>query len=293
MTDVGRLYRGTNLPLAEKTAFAEGYNGKRVLQMEGWMDPEDTPSPSDARGVDVAELPWAEGPPMETEQRVVGGFSERIAVSVNFAAGVFPLLLHLDERGVKGATRVRYTFDHFDAFHGHLAYVAMPDDAAEVRVNGELMGLANPPTDEDPRTIRYWGESLERRSMDFNGELEYVSIHNSGKLDISDGIDAVGSYVQRPKSNLAEMDGYATQFEIDNDDIDATPVDSLSDADARQEYHDRLRERVPDRYPVYTVDINTTLANEVWEIDTAWIDGIIGPDGPTTAANVPGYILGE
>jgi len=291
VTDVARLYRGTNLSLAEQTAFASGYNGKRVLQLEGWMDTEDIPS--DARGVDVDELPWAEGPPMETEQYVVGGFSERIAVSVNFASGVFPLLLHLDERAVKGATRVRYTYDHFDAVPGHLAYVAMPDDAAEIRVNGELMGLANPPAEDDPRSIRYWGDSLKRRAMDYSGELEHISIHNRGKLDISDGSDAVASYVQRPKSHLSELDGYATEYEIDAYDLDATPVGSLSEAEARQAYHDRLRERVPDRYPVYTVDLNTTLANEIWEIETAWIDGIIGPDGPTTAANAPGYILGE
>ena len=150
------LYRGTTLsndgldtpsPAVEGASFdilkfasedfdadpPEGLDGELVSEAAAALAPEGIPA-DDAVFADEASY--------------TGGFTELLSAAVQFAGGggSWPLTLYVDERSVDAA-RLVYNRSGFESQEGLLAWVD-GRDRTEVRVNGEVMGLAEPEGDD-------------------------------------------------------------------------------------------------------------------------------------------------
>lgn len=287
----GTLYRGTRIEAALDQELSDGrVSGRTIDLVSGWMNPDDIDNEPEYRASDVESLPWEDGPHYD-DVHLTGGFSTRLGASWNFADGKLPLVFHLDENRVSDATPIQYNYRSYNSSGGHLAWVDQKA-GGELRINGDLEGLLNPPNEDGVRTIRYYGDGVRSRSMDYSNELEYVVPNGGGGVDISRAVKAVVCYVTRPMANLTSLDGYSrldTKLTPDTDEV----VKDWSDERIADTLYDELIQRTGTQYPVYLVHVNTSITMELWGFQDRDVDAIYGPGGKTTVSAVPDHILGD
>jgi len=247
-----RIYRGTSLAGAHEWEFGNrAVSGYEYELVEGFMDPADIDT--DFTATHVEELPWEVGPEYGSI-RVTGGFSNRLGVAEAFSGGGLPLVFHLDARRLGRLVDVEYHYDFYDSMRGSMPWV---DGVAggELRINESLEGLLNPSS--EGQTVRRYGDDLRAAAMRHEDEMETLVVGDD-MVDISRATQFITSYVRRPKSNLQVFDGYG-RF-----DPDGTEISDWSDLRAMKELYAILRDRAPDEWDVYAIQIDRHLALESW-----------------------------
>lgn len=295
----GYLYRGTSLSSANSEEFGTGrIEGTTATIYKGRLDAEN-PHSTVARGTPLEEVPWWRPEPdyegrlwLEEQQGVTGGLTDAIGAAISFASGI-PIVLYFSTDGLNGRDApVQYTRDWFDGFPGALSWVYGQSVSGEIHAQEEgLIGLTT--ETEDGPQVWVWGDrDIESAARQYQDEREALVF--ADHIEVERALEAVGIWLEGrlgPKNVLAEFDGYHTGYGGD-DEVD---ISEWPDARVVRHLHEEVRAAAAmDLPPLATVDLNTTVMENVYEVTGEQVDvAYTEESGPVAAHELRPFLLGN